>query len=190
MTKHVESLVKEMTTVGWLRSADVKVGRNTRRGLVVNPAPTPWAHEFTGVNGGACSSQVDQMHQMHQMPFEAIDAGDNEDIDARRPEGASNVPKGCGDLMQHNFDAAAGSAAAAKEGTLSASPVSNEVPSNEDADPAGTTDRTSTPQKPSIARSTPVQASEGLAQAGSNKFLPTGDDLAIPLFLRREQTRG
>ncbi|MGC2077771.1 MAG: hypothetical protein WA728_17425, partial [Xanthobacteraceae bacterium] len=158
-----------------------------RRGLVTNPAPTPWAHEFTGPYGGACSNQMDQMHQM---PFETIDAGDNEDIDARRPEGASNVPKGCGDLMKQDFDAAAGSiAAAVKEFTRSASPVSDEVPTNKDADPAGAADRTSISQRPLIVRSSPVQASEGLAQPGSNRFLPTGDDLDIPSFLRREQEK-
>jgi hypothetical protein len=36
---------------------------------------------------------------------DASDARGPGGIDARRPEGASNVPKGCGDLMQHRFDA-------------------------------------------------------------------------------------
>jgi hypothetical protein len=38
------------------------------------------------------------------MPIEAIDANEPGGIDARRPEGASNVPKGYGDLTQQGFD--------------------------------------------------------------------------------------
>ncbi len=107
LTKHVDTLVREMIAVGWLRVEDIKVGRNTRKGLVVNWARTPWAHEFTDVGRGPDQDEVPdqhQMRQMHQMPIDASDARAQGGIDARRPGGASNVPKGCGDLMQHCFE--------------------------------------------------------------------------------------
>jgi AAA domain/Primase C terminal 2 (PriCT-2)/Bifunctional DNA primase/polymerase, N-terminal len=106
LTKHVESLVQEMMNVGWLRVEEVKVGRNTRRGLVVDPARTPWAHEFTGTGHGSTQPVTQHPHQMHQMPIETIDANEAGDIDARRTEGASNVLKGYGDLTRRIFDAA------------------------------------------------------------------------------------
>jgi hypothetical protein len=108
LTKHVDSLVKEMIAVGWLRIDDVKVGRNTRKGLVVNWARTPWAHEFSDLDQGPNRHEVPdqyQMRQMHQIRIDASDARAQGGIDARRPGGASNVPKGCGDLKQHDFDA-------------------------------------------------------------------------------------
>jgi hypothetical protein len=97
LTKHVDSLIKEMIERKWLRVEDVKVGRNTRKGLVVNWGLTPWAAEFLSVD--------DQILQMLRMLPEATDAMDAGGIDARRPGGASNVPKGYGELMQHCFDA-------------------------------------------------------------------------------------
>jgi hypothetical protein len=97
LTKHIESLIKEMTNAGWLRVEDTKVGRNTRKGFVVDWLLTPWKNEFVSAD--------DQMLQMLQMLPEPTDARDAGGIDARRPVGASNVPKGCGDLMQHRFDA-------------------------------------------------------------------------------------
>jgi hypothetical protein len=103
MTKHVESLIREMRGAGWLRVEKVKVGRNTRQGLVVDPARTPWAHEFTG-KVDLTQPLTQHPHQMHQMPIEAIDANEAGGIDAPRPEGASNVPKGCGGLTQEGFD--------------------------------------------------------------------------------------
>ncbi len=104
--KHVDSLVEEMIRIGWLRVEDVKVGRNTRKGLVVNWALTPWAREFTDASRDQDEvPNPRQMHQMHQMTIDASDAKAQGGIDARRPGGASNVLKGHGDLMQHDFDA-------------------------------------------------------------------------------------
>jgi hypothetical protein len=87
-----------------LHVEEVKVGRNTRQGLVVDPSRTPWAHEFAGTGHGSTQSLTPHPHQMHQMPIEAIDANEAGGIDARRTEGASNVPKGYGDLTQQGFD--------------------------------------------------------------------------------------
>jgi hypothetical protein len=103
--KHVDSLVKEMIGIGWLRVEDVKVGRNTRKGLVVNWALTPWAHDFPELDKGPEQGEVPDQHRMHRISIDASDAKAAEGIDARRHGGASNVPKGCGELMQHGFDA-------------------------------------------------------------------------------------
>jgi hypothetical protein len=106
LTKHVESLVQEMMAAGWLSVEEVKVGRNTRQGLVVDPTRTPWAHKFTGTGHGLTQPFTHLPHQLHQMPIETIDANEAGGIDARRTEGASNVPKGYGDLTGRAFDAA------------------------------------------------------------------------------------
>ena len=68
MTKHIESLVRDMVGAGWLHVEEVKVGRNTRQGLVVDPSRTPWAHEFAGTGHGSTQSLTPHPHQMHQMP--------------------------------------------------------------------------------------------------------------------------
>jgi AAA domain/Bifunctional DNA primase/polymerase, N-terminal/Primase C terminal 2 (PriCT-2) len=104
LLKHVEVLVEEMMALGWLYVADVKVAGNKRKGVMVNWAVTPWAREFTGDCPAQGSS--DSARQIRQKPFEAIRRTGTGGIDAPRPTGASNVPKGCGDLTGQVFDAA------------------------------------------------------------------------------------
>jgi hypothetical protein len=126
LTKHVESLVKEMMTDGWLRVEDVKVGGNKRQGVVANCASTPWAHEF---NGGQLGQRlVDKLRQIPQMPFEAIEASRDEGIDARRTEGASNVPKRYGDLTQPASDGAQTALAAPAPAEAASISVTDEPP--------------------------------------------------------------
>src|SRR5262249_48174897 len=113
LIKHVECLVREMTSAGWLRVEDVKVGGNTRKGVVVDYSRTPWPEDFTDVGldqtitdalaaGQPCKSR--QPRQIVKSSSKPIERGRDEDIDARRSRGASNVPKGCGDLMRGAFD--------------------------------------------------------------------------------------
>jgi hypothetical protein len=102
LIKHVEVLVEEMMALGWLYVADVKVAGNKRKGVMVNWAATPWAHEFAGDSADQSSAS----RQIRQKPFETIRRKETGGIDAPRPTGASNVPKRCGDLTGQVFDAA------------------------------------------------------------------------------------
>jgi hypothetical protein len=108
IVKYVHSLIKEMTTAGWVRVEDVKVGKNERKGLVVNWALTPWAHEFTDAAQGLGQGNVPEQHQMrqmHQLPIDTSDASGPEGIDAPRPRARQMSLRGVGYLMQHRFDA-------------------------------------------------------------------------------------
>ena len=102
LTKHVESLVQEMMALGWIYVTEVKVAGNKRKGVMVNWAVTPWAHEFTGDSADQSSAS----RQIRQKPFETIRRNGTGGIDAPRPTGASNVPKRYGDLTRQVFDAA------------------------------------------------------------------------------------
>ena len=104
LTKHVGTLVEEMIAAGWLNIAEVKVAKNKRKGVMVNWAVTPWAHELTGAS---FSGQGAPSRQIRQKPFETIRRNGTGGIDAPRPTGASNVPKRYGDLTRQVFDAAA-----------------------------------------------------------------------------------
>jgi hypothetical protein len=112
LRKHVEDLVKEMMATSWLRVDDVKVGGNTRKGVFVNYGLTPWASDGRPEKPGAASRQI------NQKPFERFDELGTEDIDARRSVGASNVPKGCGDLIDEHFDGASQQGSPAQGGAV------------------------------------------------------------------------
>lgn len=102
LIKHVEILVKEMTALGWLYVADdAKVAGNKRKGVMVNWAVTPWAHNTSPEQVAAFTSR-----QISQKGFETIRRNGTGGIDAPRPTGASNVPKRYGDLTRQVFDAA------------------------------------------------------------------------------------
>jgi len=170
LTKHVESLVREMMSVGWLRVEDVKVGGNKRQGVGVNYALTPWAHEFSG--GGPDQPPTDKSHQIPQKPFETIEGDGAQGIDARRTEGASNVPKRCGGLTQPGFDTTETDCAAA-------------VPPPPDLAPAVPADVGVGYEPPAV----PVRVSRPEACMPSPVAVSVpadkADDLDIPPFLRR-----
>jgi hypothetical protein len=135
LAKHVDALVREMTGAGWLRVEEVKVAGNPRQGVVVNYGLTPWATDEMG----------DAARQINQKPFERFDELGTEDIDARRSEGASNVPKGCGDLIDEHFDGASQPGSAAQGGAV--------------IQTDGTTDEV----KPALPASSPARASAPVA---------------------------
>jgi hypothetical protein len=175
MTKHIESLVREMSGYGWLRVEEVKVGRNTRQGLVVDPARTPWAHEFAGTGHGSTQPLTPPPHQMHQMPIEAIDANEAWGIDARRPEGASNVPKGCGGLTQQGFNAT-------QPGFDPALPPAAELAPVVPAD-AVVVPEPAVPELPSSISEGRMPSSPAAVSGPSDN----ADDLDIPPFLDRRR---
>jgi hypothetical protein len=104
LRKRVEALVNEMRGAGWLRVEEVKAHGNSRQGIIVDPARTPWAGDFADPVQSCRSAGADQIRQT---PIEKIDTQGAGGIDAPRPTGASNVPMGSGDLMKPEFDAAA-----------------------------------------------------------------------------------
>jgi len=169
LMKHADSLVKEMMTDGWLRVEDVKVGRNKRQGVVANWASTPWAHEFTRGQLGQ-QRLVDKPRQIPQMPFEAIDASRDEGIDARRTEGASNVPKRYGDLTQPGSNGAQTALAAPAPAEATQISVFNEPPV-----------LPKSPTVPPLQSSMPASSPCGAAPIPADNV----DGLDIPPFLRR-----
>jgi AAA domain/Primase C terminal 2 (PriCT-2) len=115
LIKHIECLVREMMSAGWLRVEDVKVAGNKRKGVVVDYPRTPWPddftdteldHEITDALAADQTCNAEQPRQFVKSSSKSTERGRNEDIDARRSRGASNVPKGCGDLMGPSFDGA------------------------------------------------------------------------------------
>jgi AAA domain/Primase C terminal 2 (PriCT-2) len=104
LTKHVGSLVQEMMALGWIYVTEVKVAGNKRKGVMVNWAVTPWAHNVT--SDSTDQKSAGNSRQIRQKPFETIRRNGTGGIDAPRPTGASNVPKRYGDLTRQVFDAA------------------------------------------------------------------------------------
>jgi hypothetical protein len=115
LTKHVECLVREMMGAGWLRVEEEKIAGNKRKSVVVDYPRTPWPGDFTDTGldqeitaalaaGQPCNTKAPR--QIVKSHSKATELSRDEDIDARRSRGASNVPKGCGDLMRPSFDGA------------------------------------------------------------------------------------
>ena len=62
--------------LGWLYVADVKVAGNKRKGVMVNWAVTPWAHEFTGNRPDQSSMpRVVKSVKSHSKPFDETGLG-------------------------------------------------------------------------------------------------------------------
>jgi hypothetical protein len=114
LMKHVDALVREMMNAGWLRVQEVKIAGNNRQGVLVDYPRTPWPNDFadlrldqeiTDALAVGQTRNAEQPRQIVKSSSKPIERGRGEDIDARRSKGASNVPKGCGDLMRGPFDA-------------------------------------------------------------------------------------
>jgi AAA domain/Primase C terminal 2 (PriCT-2)/Bifunctional DNA primase/polymerase, N-terminal len=113
VTKHVGCLVREMMSAGWLRVEEEKIAGNERKVVVVDYPRTPWPDDVTDTGLDQVISdalaadrftEAKQPLQIVKSSSKPIERSRDEDIDARRSSGASNVPKGCGDLIGGAFD--------------------------------------------------------------------------------------
>src|SRR5207249_775156 len=97
----------------WLRVEEETIGGNKRKTIVVNYPLTPWPDDSTDagldqeITDALAADQTcdpEQPRQIVKSSSKSTERGRDEGIDARRSRGASNVPKGRGDLMRGAFD--------------------------------------------------------------------------------------